>query len=246
MNTAGRSIISGGIGLIAVAALGLTGCSPSEEAAEFEDTELEDTEAASTEEAAPGEDIPTDDEADSETTDDAEGTDDADAGDETSEGSAVQTSEGMIDPDDAIHTVEYNIPSSNIEGTMTLGLHYLQVRDNTLELLLTFTPEFDQHDTHTLYALHGNNGALARPALFDRENLKQYSPLRSDRGVAWETDVVGPHVASGETLVFWANFAVPEDDIDTINVGTPAAPEFEDVEIDWGEAEPAEAEGEDE
>lgn len=58
MNTAGRSIISGGIGLIAVAALGLTGCSPSEESAEFEDTEFEDTEAASTEEAAPGRTFP--------------------------------------------------------------------------------------------------------------------------------------------------------------------------------------------
>ncbi len=238
MNTAGHSLLSGGIGLIAVAALGLTGCSPDQESAQFEDTET-----ASAQEAEAQEDTSTEEETDNDGPSDAEEADHAE--EQAAEGTAVQTSEGPIDPNDALHTVEYSLPSTNIDGTMTLGLHRLQVRDNTLELLLTFTPEFDQHDTHTLYGLHGNNGALAKPALFDRENLKQYSSLRSDRGVAWETDVVGPRVASGESIAFWATFAVPEDDIDTINVGIPAAPEFEDVEIDWGEAEPAEAGDED-
>lgn len=217
-----------GIGLAALTALLLTACAPDEDA-EFEDGEP----ASQTEEnGQTGEEAG---DGNSEAEDDGEDTD----------GGAVQTSEGVIDPADATHTVEYSIPDSDIDGTITLGLHHLEVKGNTMELLLTFTPEFDQHDAVNLYGIHGNNGSLARPTLVDRENLKRYSPLSGPGSQPWATEVVGPRVNSGETLVFWATFAVPEDDIDVINVGIPAAPEFEDVEIDWGDGEPADYDAED-
>lgn len=222
-----------GLGLAALAALMLTACAPDEDA-EFEDGEP----ASQTQE-----DENSDEAEDSEEESGNEASGGEDAG-EDAEGGAVQTSEGLIDPEDATHTVEYSIPNSDIDGTITLGLHHLEVKGNTMELLLTFTPEFDQHDAVRLYHLHGNNSSLARPSLADRENLKRYSPLMGPGSQPWATDVVGPRVNSGETLVFWATFAVPEDDIDVINVGIPAAPEFEDVEIDWGDGEPADYDAE--
>lgn len=235
MQTTGHSLLSGGIGLFAIAALGLTGCSPDEESAEFEDTE-----SASGEDAADSEEQ--EDESSAADSEDDDADEDQEAGDDSSD-SVAQTVEGPIDPDDAVQTVEYSIPTTDLDGTITLGLHHLKVRENTLELLLTFTPEFDQHDTHNLYNLHSNNGAFATPALFDRQNLKRYDPLTGDASQSWSTNVVGLQAHSGETIAYWANFAVPEDDIDTINVGIPSAPEFADVEIDWGDGEPADTEG---
>lgn len=125
---------------------------------------------------------------------------------------------------------------------MTVGLHHLRVEGRTMELLLTYTPEFDQHEQYTLWELHARNHALVAPSLYDRENLKRYSILRDggwSSGGMWATRQADVELASGETQAYWANFAVPEDDIETINVGIPNVPEFKDVEIEWGDHEPS-------
>lgn len=241
-------------GVAALAALALAACATDDEAAEFDDaeaasqTEEEDSTAqaqAADGNSGAGEDsegaaLDEPEEADSGAEPDA-----AEGAAENSSDAVAQTSEGPIDPADAVQTVEYNIPASDIDGSITLGLHHLQVKGNTMELLLTFTPEFSSGGANNLYNLHGNNAGLASPALFDRENLTRHSALRASGSRSWATDVVGPRVNSGETIVYWANYAVPEADIDTISVGIPAAPEFEDVEIDWGDGEPSDLDEDD-
>lgn len=231
-------LLRAGAGLAALGALALTACAPDDDTAAFDDSEPASAEDEA-EDSADEEEQEGEPESDADGEDDDAQDDDAEGEGQGSEGAEAQTAEGPVDPEDAIATVEYSIVASDIDGTMTLGLHYLQVKDNTMELMLTFTPEFDQDTRENLYGFHGNNGGLARPMLVDRENLKQYSPLMGPSNESWSTDVVGPRVSSGETIVYWANFAVPEDEIDSINVGIPAAPEFEDVEIDWADSEPA-------
>lgn len=241
--TTGRRLLGRTVpGVLAFAALALTACAPDDNAAEFEDAEAVSQSEDETEDQS-GDDTdtePSEGETESERSEADSGAEPgaADGAAENSSDAVAQASEGPIDPADALQTVEYNIPASDIDGSITLGLHHLQVKDSTMELLLTFTPEFSSGGVNNLYNLHGNNGGLANPALFDRENLTRYSALRAD-SESWSTHVVGPRVSSGETIVYWANYAVPEVDIETINVGIPAAPEFEDVEIDWGDSEPS-------
>lgn len=230
-------------GVVAFAALALTACATDDDAAEFEDAEAVSQSEDETEDQ-PGDNTdtePSEGETESERSEADSGAEPnaADGAADNSSDAVAQTSEGPIDPADAVQTVEYNIPASDIDGSITLGLHHLQVKGNTMELLLTFTPEFSSGGANTLYHLHGNNGELASPALFDRENLTRYSALRASGSRSWATEVVGPRVNSGETIVYWANYAVPEAEIDTISVGIPAAPEFADVEIDWGDGEPS-------
>lgn len=235
-------------GVAALAALALTACATDDEAAEFDDAEAgsqtEEQDSTAQAQVADGNSGAGEDSEDGaldepEEADSGAEPDAAEGAAENSSDAVAQTSEGPIDPADAVQTVEYTIPASDIDGSITLGLHHLEVKGNTMELLLTFTPEFSSRGAHNLYNLHGNNGGLATPALFDRENLTRYSALRASGSRFWATDVADPRVNSGETIVYWANYAVPDADIDTISVGIPAAPEFEDVEIDWGDGEPS-------
>lgn len=223
-----------GLGCLAVAALMLTACAPDEEA-EFQDGE----QAAQTEDQAPeqtGDPEETEDEVSAE--EEAEETDETDEDTEAEDSAA----EGPIDPEDAVDTITYDIPSESIDGTMTVGLHHLRVEGETMELLLTYTPEFSGHQAYNLWELHARNHSLVAPSLFDRENLKRYDILRTcglwDVSCVWATPQADVDLASGDTQAYWANFAVPEDEIETINIGIPNAPEFEDVEIDWDGAEP--------
>lgn len=139
-------------------------------------------------------------------------------------------------PADAAETITYDIPSEGIDGTVTVGLHHLERRGQTLELLLTYTPEFSGNETQTLFDLHAGDHSLVAPALFDRENLKRYDILRVggawDTGAHWATSQGKVELASGETQPYWATFAAPEDEIDTLNVAVPAGPEFQDVTIE--------------
>lgn len=152
-----------------------------------------------------------------------------------------------VDPADAVETVTYDIPTEGIDGTMTVGLHHLRRDGETMELLLTYTPEFQGHEVHTLDELHGHHDGLIAPSLFDRENLKKYSILRAGAGnwsqMAWATPHDRVQLASGETQAYWANFAAPEDEVETLIVGMPAGGEFEAVTIEEGSQGSGDGEG---
>lgn len=163
--------------------------------------------------------------------------DESDGDDDQGQASTAEVGTSTaVDPADALATLSYPIPTTDIEGTMTVGLHHLRVRGETMELLLTFTPEFTGNETHNLYQLHENNGNNLWPILFDRENLTQYDVLESG-ATRWFTEDQAFELASGDTQPFWANFAVPVDDIDVIDVGISTGPYFEDVPIDRSSAE---------
>lgn len=202
----------------ALAALALTACGSGE--AEFNDPQ--DTPA----EAGPEESAP-------------EGGDASDSGGQDSPPQTddqAPRSREQVDPDDAVATVTYTLPTDEIDGTMTLGLHHLRVRGDTVELLLTYTPEFDSNEAHTLLDLHGRSHQSVAPALFDRDHLKRYEILRKGKGwhgnSSWNSAHDQHELASGDTQAYWANFAAPQDDIETINVAVPGAPEFEDVPLE--------------
>lgn len=168
-------------------------------------------------------------------------------------GGEEQASDGAaaaspVDPADAIATLDYTLPTDEIEGTMTVGLHHLRRRGETLELLLTFTPEFSGPEAYTLWHLHGENHAMVGPALFDRANLTRYDILTTNGGWSaaerWSSEQAEHDLASGTTQPYWATFAAPVDDVDALDVGLPVGATFEDVTIEHGEGAAADgAEG---
>ncbi|MGO2194055.1 MAG: hypothetical protein ACTH43_15635 [Brachybacterium sp.] len=212
------------LALTSLAALSMTACSGGGDEAEFEDPA----------------DEPTADEQ-------ADGSDASDGGGQEHPSQEADEAEpaAVIDPADAVDTISYTLPSGDIDGTMTVGLHHLRVRGDTMELLLTFTPEFTEPGAFTLWELHGENHSNVGPALFDRVNLKRYDILRTngswDTEGVWNSKQAVHELASGDTQAYWANYAAPVDEIDTVNVGIPAGPEFEDVPIEQG---PSDATGE--
>lgn len=143
-----------------------------------------------------------------------------------------------VDPSDAIDTLSYRLPTDEIEGTMTVGLHHLRHRGETMELLLTFTPEFRGSETYTLWQLHGENHAMVAPALFDRANLTRYDILTTNGGWSaaerWSSEQAEHDLASGTSQPYWATFAAPVDDVETLDVGLPVGATFEDVPIEQG------------
>lgn len=221
--TAGTSTRTTLSALLLTGALALSACSTDDSNAGF--TEGDDA----TEQAAVTE----------ETTDDAapdEGTD-ADASDgENNENSNNSVPNTQITADDAVETVTYDIPNDDIDGTITVGFHSLKVRGETMELTLTYTPEFEGGNSYNLWRLHSSDHSAVAPALFDRENLKRYDILRAgpewESGDVWNSSHLVTRLNSGDTQVYQATFAAPQDDIDTINVAVSAAPEFEDVQIE--------------
>ena len=108
-----------------------------------------------------------------------------------------------VDPADAIATLEYPIASDEAEGTMTVGLHHLRRRGETLELLLTFTPEFTEPGAFTLWDLHGDDHSVVAPALVDRANLTRYDILTTDGSydgpTMWNSKQAAVELASGDT-----------------------------------------------
>lgn len=202
--------------ITALAALTLTACSADPEPAGFTDpggpSTVQSSTAATASPAAGGQD---------------QGTAEADA-----------ATANSVDPADAVQTLTYDIPSEGIDGTMTVGLHHLTLNGTAMELLITFTPEFQGHEAHNLWELHAKNHSMVAPSLYDRENLKKYSILRLPGGGSWDDGTVWAspqgtvELASGETQAYYANFAAPQDDIDTINVGLPGGGEFNAVPIE--------------
>lgn len=253
-----NALLKAGAGLALVGALALSACAPDDDPADFEETEPASAEELAEEEqedqtgsetAAEDDGTAGDEEAenDDDSAQDLETEGDDAAADEEDDDPAGEEGSGAIDPEDAVETVTYPIAHDDVDGEITVGFHHLRVEDQTMELLLTYTPEFDDHGTYNLWHLHNRNHAMVAPALYDRENLKRYNILRSggdfDAG-HWATNQADVDLASGETQAYWANFAVPEDDIAAINIGMPVGPEFKDMEIDWGEAEPSDQDSE--
>lgn len=174
-----------------------------------------------------------------ESTDDAtpdEGTDTDASDDENNENSNNSAANTQITADDAVETVTYDIPTGDIDGTITVGFHSLKVRGETMELTLTYTPEFEGGDSYNLWELNGRDHSVVAPALFDRENLKRYDILRDgpswDSADVWNSRQAVTELNSGDTQVYQATFAAPQDDIDTINVAVSGAPEFENVQVE--------------
>lgn len=233
--------------LAALTALTLTACAP-DEAAEFEENDSASTEADPAGEVeeteAPENDGPETEDPENGPAEEAD-SEDSGAEDEQTDSSsdAIDTPEGPIDPEDAIDSVTFNIPSSDIDGTMTVGLHHLRVEGNTLQLLLSYTPDFGEHETYSIRNLYSDT---VHPTLADMENLKRYTVLRSHGGHGdyWATNI-NQDIADGESLLYWAHYPIPEDEIDTVDLQIhSAAPRIEGAEIAWGDAEPAEDLGE--
>lgn len=219
------------LALTSLAALSLTACSGAGGEAEFDEpADGATSDGATTEEQADGPDA-SDGGGQEQPSQEADGAEPA----------------ALVDPADAVDTISYTLPSGDIDGTMTVGLHHLRVRGDTMELLLTFTPEFTEPGAFTLWDLHGQNHTAVAPSLFDRVNLKRYDILT--KGSLWDTkakwvSMQDEHeLASGDTQAYWATFAAPVDDIDTVNVGMPAGPEFEDVPIERGSSGEASTDG---
>ena len=230
------------LGIVAV--LGLSACALTDGGdEEAEQTSSEATAAeTSAQEGSAAEDAP-------------EG-DDAEEDDVPAAGPAEDTTP---DPDEAIQTVTYAMTGPT-EGEMTMALHGVEVGEEGMLITVTFTPEYEQdgEPAHFIEAMHNpsraNIATYLMPVVSDRENLKAYYvpvevPERAGGGWgtrsdnAWASDV-DVHVHSGDTLTMWAYVPTPEDDIDTVDVSVvPGAPEFRDVEIEWGDHSPADHSG---
>lgn len=247
-----NALLKAGAGLALVGALALSACAPDDDPAAFDDSE-----PASAEE--PTEDTTAEEESEDEETEESEeGTepapepeeddddaaadldteeDDADEGvgsdndedDDAHGGENSDTSSGPLDHEDAIETIAYEPPGES-DVTLEFGFHELRVIDDVMLLEMTIVPEHFESGPFGLTYLNGNQ--RISPQLTDRENLKQYSRVAGGEISA----PAGPIYESGQTAVFWAYYAAPQDDIDTITVSAiPGAVEFEDVEITWGD-----------
>lgn len=212
--------------VVLAAALALSGCGQ-DEPAEFEDGGAQPSsgEQSTDEESPAGADEPTD----------ASGEEPTDA----SSGADGPPATEDVDPTDVVAETEYPLPEEGggpESGTVTAGVHALQVDGSTMLLTVYLTPELDGDGSVNIYQMHG--GQVLSPVLNDRTNLKQYVVLSdSDSGAVdgmWSTygGNSGASASSGQTLVWWGYYAAPEDDIDSISVSVfPGAGEL-DVPIE--------------
>lgn len=244
-------ILKAGAGLALVGALALSACAPDDDPAAFEETEPasadESTEEATAEEE-PEDEETEEPEGNTETESDLESEDEDDMPEGEDEGADGaednDASTGPLDPEDAIETVVYEVPGES-GTTIEVGLHDLRIVDEVMLLELSFTGEFYGEDAQNIYNMF--NLVAIYPELNDRENLKQYTVIGSGQN-RWSTPSTnsGQAYESGQTAPYWAYYAAPVDDIDTITVTVlPGAIEFEDVEIDWAESQGPETDEED-
>ncbi len=139
-----------------------------------------------------------------------------------------------VDPADVVAETTYPLQASDAApegGTVTVGVHSLQVQGQTMLLTLYFTPEYEGGQQMTQYDMLGH---VMQPVLNDRENLKQYvllgdGPTPGEKWTSYDgTANTGTEVSSGETIVWWGYYAAPEDDVDSLAVAAVAgAPELE-------------------
>lgn len=236
-------------GVAALAALALTACATDSDAAEFENAEpASQAQSADDNGEQTQQEEPASNGAEDEEAPDTEAPDDESANTESAEGASRH-------PDNAQQVTTYPLPE--VEGDMTMGLQSLVAGEEGLLLSMSFVPEFEDENPLTMFELHGPGGssghnAYLLPTLSDRQNFKQYyvptpEPRHRAQGWAgrsadaWATQLEGFGIRSGEVFTMWAYFPLPEDDIETVDVSVvPGAPEFQDVEIDWGDVQPGE------
>lgn len=243
-----RFIPLGLIGLLALSA-----CAPEEGT---EDAP-EETEAVSDTEPVEDEEVDEDS---------AAGDEDAPAEDEAENNYSAPTDTSDISHEDALDTVSYEFTSPEADGEIEIGLHGLDVGEEGMLLTVSFVPEYDDSaGPQEFRAMHETYGQYLLPMVSDRDNFKAYYvPKASEErtggmssepeagwvgnlaGEAWASEIGENLVASDQTLVLWAYFPIPEDDIDTVDVAVvPGAPEFKDVEINWGDQQPVTSDSED-
>ncbi|WP_185972574.1 hypothetical protein [Georgenia yuyongxinii] len=135
-----------------------------------------------------------------------------------------------IDPADVVAEQTYTVPGS--QDTVTVGLHSLVVDGQVMTLNLYFTPEFSSASDDAAISVFDMVGSGFGPTLVDRANLKEYTILSENITTDWEADQVYTEATNGEPVLWWAGFAAPQDDIDTIDVRVlDELPEFTDVPI---------------
>jgi len=112
-----------------------------------------------------------------------------------------------------------DIPGMPDGSTLTVGVHALQVEDDTMLLELYYTPHTEAADPGerwSLYVMNGQSGT--QPLLTDRPNLTQYRliGLRADSG--WSMDTINASAASDQTILWWGYFAAPPEGVDTLSL----------------------------
>ncbi|ROR73500.1 hypothetical protein [Bogoriella caseilytica] len=204
---------------VLLASTALTACgNDGQQDADFEDAPAQE------ESTAPDPEPTADPEDQDNEDDDADNRDDTDDRDDA--GEAI----GPLDPQDAIETISYELPGDS-STTVDVGLHGLRVEGEVMLLELSFTGQFYGNNPMNIYAMMGGS---VYPELNDREHLKQYTVIGTGHD-RWSTPSTnaGHRYESGQTAPYWAYYAAPVDDIDTITVTViPGAVEFEDVEIE--------------
>lgn len=188
------------------------------------------------------------------------GLDDGHADDADTDEEPAEAQDGPQDVtasmDDAVQTITY--PMQDHDGEITMGMLSLEVQGESMQVSVVFEPQFDnEDDTAEFSKLHGETGSVLAPAVNDRENMKAYNVPRKTTNPhvqgggwlggsfapgTWASAIGDVEVRSGGQYVHWANFPVPEDDIETVDVSVvPGAQEFRDVEINWGDTQPGSA-----
>ena len=138
----------------------------------------------------------------------------------------------VIDPDDVIVEQTVALPT-NPNNEVTWGVLSLRVEGEVMTLRLAVTPQFGTRSASEAVTLYDTmQRTTFLPVLVDMENLKEYSVI-TDLPHYWRSDPVGTQAVNGQTMLAWAVFAAPEDDIDTITVRIADWwPPFVDVPIE--------------
>lgn len=134
-----------------------------------------------------------------------------------------------IDLDDAVATQTVKNPGS--DNSIEIKVFPIEVEGKVQTLRLAFTPHLaaTTTDTFSLFKILGNR--VFSPSLVDRDNLKVYSPI-SDGPDSWTIDNVDARAGDGETIIAWAVYAAPEDDVDAFDVTVKDGwPAFTDVPV---------------
>ena len=120
-------------------------------------------------------------------------------------------------PDDAVAELTVTLPTSP-EDEVTWGVLPLRVEGEVMTLRLAVTPNFGSVGENASISLYDcMQRASFAPVLVDLEHLKEYSVIR-DTGLPWVSDPVYTKAVNGQTMLAWAVYAAPQDDINTITV----------------------------
>lgn len=209
-------------GMVAVGIAGailLAGCGQ-DDPAEFDDPGASESAADSTVE--PGDAASDDSAAQGSSADDVD-----DAADGEADGARLP------DPKNVVVEDVFTAPNSE-RDTVRVGIEGIIVTEQTMELRLVLTPEDGGDGLRVWDVLREEANVDAR--LIDRENLKEYSVLRSAGSSEPYMPSSQARLTAGQSLGFPIFYAPPEDDIDTVDVQLSSElPIFEDVPLTFQE-----------